>query len=156
MLLRVFPTSNDLTLAVPGTCSDAMEAALCNTIEPGAHAVIVVNGYFVGRIPDVAARCGADVHTVDYPWGTPVGPDLTTLEDEVKRHARVKVVGMVHAETSTGVSMWPAWPTATALSWSPTRWPPWEARIWTWTAGTWTCATAGPRSAWEAHRGYPP
>ncbi len=103
MLLRVFRTSNDLTLAVPGTGSAAMEAALCNTIEPGDHAVIAVNGYFGGRMADVAARCGAEVHTVNFPWGTPVGPDLTALEDEVKRHPRVKVVGMVHAETSTGV-----------------------------------------------------
>ena len=103
MLLRVFHTSNDLTLAVPGTGSAAMEAAFCNTIEAGDHAVIAVNGYFGSRMADIAARCGAQVHTVDFPWGTPVGPDLTVLEDEVKRHPQVKVVGMVHAETSTGV-----------------------------------------------------
>ena len=103
MLREVFRTSNNLTLPVSGTGSAAMEAAFCNTIERGDHAVIAINGYFGSRMADIAGRCGAQVHTVEYPWGSPVGPDLTALEEELKKHPRVKLVGVVHAETSTGV-----------------------------------------------------
>ena len=38
---------------------------------------------------------------MDSPWGKPV--DAQALSDELARHSRVKAVGLVHAETSTGV-----------------------------------------------------
>ena len=38
---------------------------------------------------------------MDVPWGKPV--DVQALEEELKKHPKVKAVGVVHAETSTGV-----------------------------------------------------
>ena len=38
-----------------------------------------------------------------FPWGMPVGPDLSALEDEMRKHRSVKALGVVHGETSTGV-----------------------------------------------------
>ena len=102
MLRVVFQTSNRLTLAVPGTGSAGMEAALCNMVEPGDTVVVPVNGYFGNRMVDVASRCGAQVHAVSFPWGKPVGPDLSALEEELGKHPRVKAVGVIHGETSTG------------------------------------------------------
>ena len=103
MLRIVFGTSHGFTLPISATGSAGMEAALCNTVEPGETVVIAINGYFGMRMADVAERARADVHTVDYPWGQPVGPDLSALEDELKKHKKVKAVGVVHGETSTGV-----------------------------------------------------
>ena len=52
---------------------------------------------------DIASRSGADVHTVEFPWGKPIGPDLSALEEEMGKHSKVKALGVIHAETSTGV-----------------------------------------------------
>ena len=103
MLRLVFQTSNNLTLPISATGTAGMEAAYCNVIEPGDTVVVAVNGYFGNRAVDIASRCGAQVHPVEFPWGQAVGPDLTPLENEVKKHRKVKAIGVVHAETSTGV-----------------------------------------------------
>lgn len=102
MLRIVFGTKNELTLAVSGTGSAAMEAAVLNVIEPGDRMLVAVNGYFGVRLAEVARRAGAEVHEVEFPWGKPVQPDA--VEAELERLGRVKAVGMVHAETSTGVA----------------------------------------------------
>ena len=103
MLRLMFHTSNPLTLPLSGTGSAGVEAAFCNLIEPGDVAVCVINGHFGNRAADTAARVGADVHKVELTWGKAIGPDLTPLEDELKKHPKVKVVSVVHGETSTGI-----------------------------------------------------
>ena len=103
MLRAVFRTSNRLTLPLSATGSAGMEAAFCNMVEPGDIVVIATNGYFGKRMADVASRCGAQVHTVEFPWGKPVGPDLSDLETEMKKHRSIKALGFVHGETSTGI-----------------------------------------------------
>jgi len=65
-------------------------------IEPHTHFMS-----FGIRLGNIAERCGARVYEVDSPWGQPVDPQA--LEDELSKHPRVKAVGVVHAETSTGV-----------------------------------------------------
>jgi len=103
MLRLVLQTSNKLTLPLSGTGTAGMEAAFCNMVEPGDTVVIAINGFFGNRMADIASRCGAEAHTVESPWGKPIGPDLSALEEELKKHRRVKVLGVVHGETSTGV-----------------------------------------------------
>ena len=100
-LLRfVFQTRNTITLAIPGTGSAGMEAALVNLIEPGDGVVIGVNGYFGERLCDMAARHGAEVRRVEAPWGQIIEPDLI---ERALAGRRAKLVAIVHAETSTGV-----------------------------------------------------
>ena len=103
VLRIVFQTGNRLTLPISATGTAGMEAAFCNVVEPGDTVVIAVNGFFGARMADVASRCGAEVHTVEFPWGKAVGPDLSTLEEEMSVHRSVKALGVVHGETSTGV-----------------------------------------------------
>ena len=103
MLRIVFQTGSRLTLPISATGTAGMEAAFCNMVEPGDTVVIAINGYFGNRMADIASRCGAQVHTVEFPWGKPVGPDLSPLEQKIKRHRSVKAIGVVHGETSTGV-----------------------------------------------------
>jgi len=101
MLQELFCTENDMTLAISGTGSAGMEAAVANVIEPGDSMVTCINGVFGKRMTDVAGRCGANVTTVERPWGEVFSPaDLK----ETLASAKPKVVGIVMAETSTGAS----------------------------------------------------
>jgi aspartate aminotransferase-like enzyme len=97
-LRRVWQTANALTLPISGTGSAGMEAAFVNLVGPGDVAVIGVNGLFGQRMCDVAARCGAEVVRVDADWGTPIDPRAL-----LDAHPSPKLIGLVHAETSTGV-----------------------------------------------------
>ena len=97
-LREVFRTGNALTLPLSGTGSAGMEAALVNLVGPGDPVVIGVNGAFGVRMAEVARRCGADVITAESPWGEPLDPDAV-----LAAHPAPKLIGAVHAETSTGV-----------------------------------------------------
>ncbi len=99
MLRSVFRTSNPLTMAISGTGSSGMEACVVNLIEPGDRMLVCVNGVFGGRMADVAARAGANVKIIERPYGEVFSPE--EIEKGVKEHSP-KVVGIVHAETSTG------------------------------------------------------
>jgi len=97
-LRQVFRTDNALTIPISGTGSAGMEACLVNVLGPGDVAVIGVNGVFGARMCDVASRTGAEVVRVDFEWGTPVEADRL-----LAAHPSPTLIGMVHAETSTGV-----------------------------------------------------
>ena len=99
MLRTVFGTQNELTLAVSGTGSAGMEACVVNLIEPGDRMLVGVNGVFGGRMQDVARRAGAEVTVVERPFGETFS--VEELAEAVAEH-QPKVVGIVHAETSTG------------------------------------------------------
>lgn len=99
MLRHVFRTTNELTLAVSGTGSAGMETCVVNLIEPGDRMVVCVNGVFGGRMADVAGRAGAQVTTIERPYGEVFPADQIA---DVVRRVQPKVLGIVHAETSTG------------------------------------------------------
>ena len=101
MLRMVFHTENKMTVPISSTGTGAMETACANVIERGDEVLIARNGYFGVRLGDIAERCGATVHLMDTPWGKSVDPQA--LRDELKKHPGLKAVGVVHAETSTGV-----------------------------------------------------
>ena len=101
MLREVYHTTNVMTMPVSATGTGAMETACANILEPGDTMVVCRNGYFGIRLGNIAERCGARVFEVDSPWGQPVDPQA--LDDELSKHSKVKAVGVVHAETSTGV-----------------------------------------------------
>lgn len=101
MLRMVFHTTNSMTVPISSTGTGAMETACANIIEPGDSMLVCRNGYFGIRLADIAERCGATVHVMDTPWGKAV--DSQMLKDELKKHPGLKAVGVIHAETSTGV-----------------------------------------------------
>lgn len=101
LLRQVFQTKNELTIAISGTGSAGMEACLCNLIEPGDEMVACIAGVFGGRMADVGGRYGAKVHQVDVPWGEHIRPEQ--VEQALAAHPATKLVGIVHAETSTGL-----------------------------------------------------
>ena len=101
MLRQVFRTKNQLTIPISGTGSAGMEAAICNLVEPGDTVVVGVKGYFGERISEIASRYGAKVVRVEGAWGEPLPPER--FEAALKAEGQVRLVAVVHAETSTGV-----------------------------------------------------
>ncbi|HVJ67812.1 MAG TPA: alanine--glyoxylate aminotransferase family protein [Caulifigura sp.] len=99
MLRQVFRTQNQMTLAVSGTGSAGMETCVVNLIEPGDKMVVCVNGVFGGRMADVAERAGAVVTKIEKPFGEII--PAAAIQEAVDK-VKPKVVGIVHAETSTG------------------------------------------------------
>lgn len=99
MLREVFQTSNKMTMAISGTGSAGMECCVVNLIEPGDRMIACQNGVFGGRMADVAERAGADVLKLERPFGEVFSVD--EIAAAIEKH-KPKVVGIVHAETSTG------------------------------------------------------
>lgn len=99
LLRYAWQTSNQMTLPVSGTGSAAMEATFANTVEPGDVVLVGVNGYFGNRMMDMAGRYRADVRSIHKPWGEVFS--LAELRVALEEH-RPKILGLVHAETSTG------------------------------------------------------
>lgn len=101
LLKRVFQAPDDsFAVAISGTGSAGMEAAVANFVEPGDPVLVCVHGYFGGRIAEMAKRYGGDVWTVDVPWGEAIS--AAQVEDALKAHP-ARLVAVVHGETSTGV-----------------------------------------------------
>jgi alanine-glyoxylate transaminase/serine-glyoxylate transaminase/serine-pyruvate transaminase len=99
-LQTLMNTQNTLTVPLSGTGSAGMECSFVNLIEPGDRVLLAVNGVFGLRMQDVATRLGAVVDTVEFEWGTPVEPDALKAKLAAKDY---KILGVVHAETSTGI-----------------------------------------------------
>ena len=101
LLRQVFGTENRLTLPVSGTGTAGMEAALTNVVEPGDGVVVGINGYFGERIANIAARCGGIVTTIEAEWGTHIS--TAKIAEAVAKTSDLKLVALVHGETSTGI-----------------------------------------------------
>ena len=99
LLRYCFQTDNKLTIPVSGCGSAAMEAAIANTVSPGETVLVANNGYFGDRMADMVSRYGGAAAQIHKPWGEVFS--LEELEDGLKMH-RPAVLGIVHAETSTG------------------------------------------------------
>jgi alanine-glyoxylate transaminase/serine-glyoxylate transaminase/serine-pyruvate transaminase len=100
-LRRVFRAGRDsLTIAVSGTGTSGMEAAVANLTASGTRAVVVVNGYFGDRLARIFETYGAAVTRVTGEWGRACDP--AAVEAAIAG-ADCDVLAVVHAETSTGV-----------------------------------------------------
>ena len=100
LLRYAFQTENRLTFPVSGPGSAGMETCFTNMVEAGDKVVIARNGVFGQRMTEMATRLGAEVVTIDDEWGQPVDPQK--LEAALESNPDTKIVGFVHAETSTG------------------------------------------------------
>jgi len=100
LLRYLFQTDNRLTIPVSGTGSAGMETCFVNLVEPGDEVVVCVNGVFGTRMADIVGRIGGKLTRVDAPWGRTIDPEDVRKAVEGKK---VKVLAVVHAETSTGV-----------------------------------------------------
>jgi alanine-glyoxylate transaminase/serine-glyoxylate transaminase/serine-pyruvate transaminase len=100
LLAYAYSTANAFNIAISGTGSSGMEAAVANFVEPGDKFALLTNGFFGDRIGDLARRHGGDVVRLTKDWGTPF--DYDEVREFIRRE-RPRVVGFVQAETSTGM-----------------------------------------------------
>ena len=100
-LRRVFKTNNKVTFAVSGTGSSGMEMAMTNLIEPGDEVLVLKNGEFGNRMENLAQRLKAKVSVMSTKWGESFEQSLVI--EKIKSMPNLKLVSVVHAETSTGV-----------------------------------------------------
>ncbi|MBK8987033.1 MAG: alanine--glyoxylate aminotransferase family protein [Chloroflexi bacterium] len=99
LLRYAWQTDNEMTLAISGTGSAAMETAVANLVEPGDVVLVGVMGFFGERLVEMAGRHGADVRVIEKPWGDVFTPD--EIYAALNQH-RPAILMLVHAETSTG------------------------------------------------------
>jgi alanine-glyoxylate transaminase/serine-glyoxylate transaminase/serine-pyruvate transaminase len=69
-------------------------------LEPGDKALVCVNGLFSERMVEIVKRCQAEPIIIESEWGTIVKPGQ--VEEALKKAGKVKLIAVVHAETSTG------------------------------------------------------
>lgn len=101
-LLRYgFQTQNGATFPVQGTGFSGMDACLGSLIEPDDKVLVAVNGFFGGRMGEMAERYGARVVRLEQDWGKAF--PLEVIEGALKKHPDAKLFAIVHGETSTGV-----------------------------------------------------
>lgn len=100
LLRQVFRTTNALTFPVSGTGMAGMECVAVNLIEPGDEVIVCINGVFGQRMKDVMERCGAIVHALETTWGDVFSKEQ--IAAALEAHPKSRLLGIVHAETSTG------------------------------------------------------
>jgi alanine-glyoxylate transaminase/serine-glyoxylate transaminase/serine-pyruvate transaminase len=99
----VFATSGPVVIyAASGT--GAWEAALVNTLSPGDRVLMAETGQFATLWSKLAGRLGLEVEVIPGDWRHGADPDAIAARLNDDRGHAIKAVGIVHNETSTGVT----------------------------------------------------
>ncbi len=100
-LRYLFQTQNEFAITLPSSGMGAMEAAVCNVVEPGDEIIIGIHGFFGQRMAQIVERHGGTAVTVEVEFGQVVSPDQ--IRKAMDAHPDAKMVGVVHGETSAGI-----------------------------------------------------
>jgi len=101
-LKYVFQTKQNVyVLTSSGT--GAVECGISNIVEPGDKVIVPVFGFFSERLREKILRHGGKPVEVQVEWGS--APTVDQIEDAIKREKNVKMIALVHNETSTGVTV---------------------------------------------------
>jgi alanine-glyoxylate transaminase / serine-glyoxylate transaminase / serine-pyruvate transaminase len=100
LMRQVFQTENRITMPLSASGSGGIEASVVNTLEEGEEAIVCVNGYFSGRMYETALRTPAKITKVEAELGRAVDPEAVR---KAAAGRKIKIVGLAHGETSTGV-----------------------------------------------------
>ena len=99
-LKRIAETDGDVFVLV-GSGTAGIDAAIGSAVATGEHMIVVDNGFFSGRMVEIAAGYGIVTHVLHSERGCPVTPD--ELRAFMHAHAAAKVVALSQSETATGV-----------------------------------------------------
>jgi alanine-glyoxylate transaminase / serine-glyoxylate transaminase / serine-pyruvate transaminase len=100
LLRQIFQTENRITMPLSASGSGGIEASVVNVLEEGDEAIIAVNGVFSERMYEIAMRASSKVIKVEAPYGKPVDAEGVRRAGQGRR---IKMIGLAHGETSTGV-----------------------------------------------------
>jgi len=99
-LRQVYRTENDVLLFT-SSGSGAFESAVSNLVSPGDRILVLSAGNFGERWAAMTKAYGADVVHARLEWGET--PDTDDLRTALVEAGDIRVVYLVHSETSTGV-----------------------------------------------------
>jgi len=109
VLKRVFPNlrwifqCKNQVFLYTASGTGAMEAALCNTVNPGERILVLINGVFSQRWAEIAKTLGITVESLDVQPGEAHTPELLREYLQANQSAHYKAIMLTHSETSTGV-----------------------------------------------------
>lgn len=95
---QVFQTQNKQTLLIDGTSRAGIEAVLVSALEPGDKVLVPIFGRFGHLLCEIAERAGAEVHSIEVPWGEVFQPEQI---EEAIRKVQPKMLAIVQGDTST-------------------------------------------------------
>ena len=101
LLRYLFQTENEFAITLPGSGMAAMEAAVCNVVEPGDKVIVGIHGFFGQRLAHIVGRHGGTAIEVEVDFGQVVSPDQ--IREAMDAHPDAKMVAVVHGETSAGI-----------------------------------------------------
>ena len=102
-LKGVFKTTGKIII-FPSSGSGAWEGALVNTLSPGDKMLMFDIGQFAALWREAAVKLGLDVDFVPGDWRHGVDPEVVEAKLSEDRGHKIKAVGVVHNETSTGIT----------------------------------------------------
>jgi len=100
---RIFQTSGPVII-YPSSGTGAWEASLVNTLSPGDKILMFETGHFATLWRNIAVRFGLEVDFVPGDWRHGVDPAIVEAKLTEDHHHNIKVVAVVHNETSTGIT----------------------------------------------------
>lgn len=98
-LRRIFATTGSV-YPIAASGSGGIEAVLGSLIGADGHVGVIVNGFFGHRALNIARSYSSRVDALELPWQRPADPD------DVRawlRTRRLRLLAVVHSDTSTGV-----------------------------------------------------
>jgi aspartate aminotransferase-like enzyme len=100
-LQAIFQTKHDVLLYT-ASATGAIEAALCNTLNPGETLLVLSCGIFSARWADMAKSLGIEVQEISVPMGQ--ANTVESLKEALAADLEKNIVAVmfVHSETSTG------------------------------------------------------
>ena len=102
-LKKVFKTTGKIVV-FPSSGTGAWEAALVNTLSPGDKVLMFETGQFATLWQEMVRNLGLEVEFVAGDWRHGANPArVESLLSEDRQH-QIKAVGVVHNETSTGIT----------------------------------------------------
>jgi alanine-glyoxylate transaminase / serine-glyoxylate transaminase / serine-pyruvate transaminase len=100
---EVFQTSGKVII-FPSSGSGAWEGALTNTLSPGDKILMFEVGQLAALWIQVAVKLGLNVDVVQTDWRHGVDAQVVEAKLREDRDHKIKAVGVVHNETSSGVT----------------------------------------------------
>ena len=94
----VFRTANEWTFLIDGSARAGIEACLVSLLAPGEKLLVLNFGRFGHLLMEIGSRIGAEVASIDAPWGTVFEPGQ--VEAAIRQHSP-KVVATCQGDTST-------------------------------------------------------
>ncbi len=103
-LKRIFKTESGVPILFPSSGTGCWEAALTNTLDPGAKVLVSRFGQFSHLWVDMCERLGYQTETLETEWGEGAPVERYQAALEADRERKIKAVLVCQNETATGVT----------------------------------------------------